>query len=214
MSKAISESTEIGSFRELAKAIKRSPATALEWTRHEDWPFSRSAPWRASDVPKMVAWADENLRRDKAEDIDRMAKASRRDATAGFWSLVPSEHDEPLPLGEGVCNLPFPDDLPKLSSEIATPAEVAIAQGGPLPPADVVRDIMRSNILARARLAGLPHWLPSWMHGEKLSEARDMLAAAINEHVTYAAERISGRLTPRPAPKRRSDRPAVKRRGR
>ena len=56
----------LGSQRALADAVGVSLAAVQGWLRDRRWPFRRSAPWPASDVPRIQAWRRRELQPDRS----------------------------------------------------------------------------------------------------------------------------------------------------
>jgi phage terminase Nu1 subunit (DNA packaging protein) len=53
---------------ELSELVERDAGTVSRWTKRDDWPFAKRAPWPRRDVPKILAWVADTLERDaKAE---------------------------------------------------------------------------------------------------------------------------------------------------
>lgn len=147
-----SEGRPLTSFRELATALGRSTSTASQWTKHPEWTFSRTAPWKTSDVPAMHAWADANLRRDA---IDAPGPAQ---LPSDFWAAV--RFSDPLPScyaddGEGD---PLP--LTKWPAEIVGPRERALIAKG-LASADPTARLLAAVLMEAVELrAWQLHYAP------------------------------------------------------
>lgn len=52
----------IASARELAATVGRSHTAIQKWLKRDDFPFSRSGPWQADEVPALLRWAADNLK--------------------------------------------------------------------------------------------------------------------------------------------------------
>ncbi len=55
----------VGSQAKLAVAVEIARSTLQRWLADPRWPFARSGPWPASDVPLIKQWAADNLRAER-----------------------------------------------------------------------------------------------------------------------------------------------------
>jgi hypothetical protein len=58
----------IRTLGELSGLVERDPGTVSRWTKRDDWPFAKKAPWSRGDVPKILRWVADTLERDTRPD--------------------------------------------------------------------------------------------------------------------------------------------------
>lgn len=66
-------------LEELAEAVERDKGTISRWTKREDWPFARKAPWPASDKPKILRWVADTLEKETTGGAGAKADGGKPD---------------------------------------------------------------------------------------------------------------------------------------
>lgn len=182
------------SLSQLAEAVGRSKSTVHSWVNHEEWPWSRAAPWDAGDAETMREWAEEVLRPDRARE------ANDRD---GFYKLFgefpPLRRLSPEGLS-AVALIP----LEKMPADVVSPWELEVISGEraltPAQAAEVVEDFARF----RAYTAEMCRWLPDWLAGYDRQEIGRRLRSVVGCRLGWiqsamqcVRERGEGKLGPR-----------------
>lgn len=76
-----------GSIRELAEKVGRNYKTVREWMQRDDWPFSKTGPWKLKDVR---IWMDSYLDHDATQAYEERLQNMRKNpgASSGATSLT------------------------------------------------------------------------------------------------------------------------------
>lgn len=166
------KNNQLNGLAALAKALGISKSTAHAWVHNATWPFSRSGPWNAADLPAMQRWADETLRRDNGP--------LHPVVTDDFWAV----RDRRPPFGQlleadGIVPLP-PAKLPPL---LVSAFEREVLSGRRKLTADEGEAALAAFQTFRTRMAAMADFAPSLLAELPASEVADRLRALVSDEL-------------------------------
>lgn len=165
--------SSVKTIRDLAAQLGVTNPVIVAYTKRDDWPFSRRAPWPASDIAKMHRWRAEVLSRKK------------------------DDNDEPKPGTVAHLRKTKVEIEIRAATAKAETAELenARSRGEMLFVADVKKWIAEHVTRLRNKLLGLPAAIVPALNGLDSAEQQSLLESKITDALNelVAAERNMGK---------------------